>query len=50
MLKAGVDNLLDREYVDHLAGYNRVMGGDIAVGERLPQPGLNAWVMGEYRF
>lgn len=49
-IKAGVDNLFDIEYADHLAGYNRVAGGDIAMGERMPQPGLNAWVMADYRF
>ncbi|PMG76887.1 TonB-dependent receptor [Shewanella sp. 10N.286.51.B7] len=49
-LQAGVDNLFDTEYEDHLAGYNRVMGGDLMPGERMPGVGLQAWVTGEYRF
>jgi iron complex outermembrane receptor protein len=41
-LSAGVDNLTDRSYADHLAGRNRVRGNpDIAVGERLPGYGRN---------
>ncbi len=50
MIKAGVNNLFDTDYDDHLAGYNRVMGSDIAPGERMPGMGMNAWVTGEYRF
>ena len=50
MLKAGVDNLFDTEYDDHLAGYNRVMGGDLMPSERMPGTGMNAWLTGEYRF
>ncbi len=35
-LRAGVENITDRKYQDHLAGINRVSGNnDIAVGERL---------------
>ncbi|MBW8183294.1 TonB-dependent receptor [Shewanella sp. NR704-98] len=50
MVKAGVNNLFDTDYEDHLAGYNRAMGGDIAPGDRMPGMGMNAWVTGEYRF
>lgn len=50
MVKAGVNNLFDTEYEDHLAGYNRVMGGDLMPGERMPGTGMNAWLTGEYRF
>jgi iron complex outermembrane receptor protein len=36
-IQAGINNLFDRDYKNHLAGYNRVNGNnDIAVGERLP--------------
>lgn len=39
---AGVDNLTDNDYEDHLAGVNRVRGNpDIAPGERLPGFGRN---------
>lgn len=34
-LTLGVNNLFDKSYQDHLAGYNRVSGADIATGERL---------------
>lgn len=41
-LSAGVENLADKVYSDHLAGINRVGGNpDIAVGERLPAFGRN---------
>ncbi len=41
-LSAGVENLTDKVYSDHLAGINRVAGNpDIAVGERLPGFGRN---------
>ncbi|WP_258405269.1 TonB-dependent receptor [Shewanella mesophila] len=50
LIKAGVNNLLDRDYQDHLAGYNRVANSDISIGERMPGVGLNAWLTGEYRF
>ncbi|HDZ16552.1 MAG TPA: TonB-dependent receptor, partial [Methylophaga aminisulfidivorans] len=44
-LSAGVDNLFDRFYRDHLAGYNRVSGNeDIAVGERLPGLGRSLYI------
>ncbi len=49
-LAAGVDNLLDREYEDHLAGYNRVANPDIAIGERLPGYGINLFARVNYRF
>lgn len=43
-LSAGVDNLLDKAYRPHLAGINRVVDSDIAVGERLPGDGINGYV------
>ncbi len=36
---AGIENLLDQDYEQHLAGYNRNAGSDIAVGDRLPGSG-----------
>jgi iron complex outermembrane receptor protein len=38
-LSASVENLLDHQYRDHLAGYNRVSGSEVALGQRLPGPG-----------
>ena len=41
-VSAGVENLADKVYSDHLAGINRVNGNpDIAVGDRLPGYGRN---------
>ncbi|MEZ5742178.1 MAG: TonB-dependent receptor [Sphingomonadaceae bacterium] len=41
---AGVENLLDERYADHLSGINRVGGGDLEVGERMPGVGRSAFV------
>ena len=50
-LAAGVDNLFDENYQEHLAGLNLVAGNqDLAVGERLPGTGVNGFVRVDYRF
>ncbi|HCC82467.1 MAG TPA: hypothetical protein DEQ25_14870 [Methylophaga sp.] len=41
---AGVNNVFDRRYDDHLGGYNRVINPDIAIGDRIPGVGRNAYV------
>lgn len=43
LVKAGVSNLLDKEYADHLGGINRVTGQEITKGERLPGYGRQIW-------
>jgi iron complex outermembrane receptor protein len=43
-LAAGVDNVFDREYEDHLGGYNRAVNPDIGKGNRLPGYGTNVFV------
>ncbi|WP_438970740.1 TonB-dependent receptor [Methylophaga sp.] len=44
-INAGVNNLFDREYKNHLGGYNRVSDNDdINVGERLPGWGRSFYV------
>jgi iron complex outermembrane recepter protein len=43
-ISGGVENLFDETYEDHLGGYNRVAGGDVAVGQRLPGAGVGAFV------
>jgi len=43
-LTGGVENLFDRRYADHLAGRNRVMLSDVAMGEKLPAPGRSLFV------
>lgn len=35
----GVENIFDKRYADHLSGVNRVMGSDVAAGERVPGAG-----------
>ena len=43
-LDAGVENLFDKYYVEHLAGYNRNSGSDVALGARLPGAGRSAFI------
>lgn len=43
-LDAGIENLFDRRYLEHLAGYNRIAGSDVPLGSRLPGPGRSAFV------
>ncbi|MFW6413333.1 MAG: TonB-dependent receptor domain-containing protein [Oceanicaulis sp.] len=43
-VSAGVENLLDEVYRDHLAGINRNGFGDVPVGERVPGAGRGAFV------
>lgn len=49
-LRAGVDNIFDNEYRNHLGGYNRVKGSDITVMNRLPAEGMSAWAEVSYNF
>ena len=49
-LAAGVDNLFDKEYEDHLGGYNRASNPDIAKGDRLPGYGTNFFVRADWEF
>jgi iron complex outermembrane receptor protein len=50
IVKAGVDNLFDRNYKSHLGGYNRVQDSDIAFMSRLPAQGRNIWLEFDYYF
>lgn len=44
-LSAGINNLFDRGYENHLGGYNRISDNlDIAKGDRLPGLGRSAYV------
>jgi len=50
-LAVGVENVLDKEYSDHLAGVNRVRGNeDIATGERLPGYGRSLFARIDYQW
>lgn len=42
-LAAGVENIFNERYEEHLAGYNRIMNSDIALGARLPGAGRSAF-------
>ena len=43
-LSGGIENLFDKRYRDHLAGYNRIGNSDVAVGERLFGTGQNIYL------
>ena len=49
-LKAGLENLWDREYTDHLTGFNRVIDSEVPVGERLPGQGRNFFARLQYHW
>ena len=49
-INAGIENLLDKDYVDHLTGYNRNGDSDIPVGDRLPGRGRNFFVSAALSF
>ena len=49
-VRAGVDNLLDKNYQNHLGGYNRVKGTDIPTMTRLPSEGRTIWAEATYSF
>ncbi len=38
-IEAGVENVFDKRYADHLGGINRVPGGDLGIGQRIPGAG-----------
>ncbi len=43
-LVAGVENLFDRRYAEHLGGFNRVRESIVPPGARLPGAGINGFV------
>jgi len=49
-IRGGVDNLFNREYQNHLGGYNRVKETGTPVMTRLPSEGISAWVEATYSF
>ena len=46
----GIDNVFDHDYTNHLNGFNRVSGGDVNVGDRLPGYGRNFFLRCSYRW
>lgn len=49
-LRAGVNNIFDKNYQRHLGGYNRVQNVGTPVMNRLPSEGLSAWLEASYAF
>ncbi|WP_053046817.1 TonB-dependent receptor [Thalassomonas viridans] len=49
-LRGGIDNILDKEYENHLGGYNRVKNVDIEVMDRLRGEGTSIWGELTYSF
>lgn len=49
-VSAGIENLFDKYYADHLGGINRVPGGDVAVGQHIPGAGRFGYVAMDYTF
>lgn len=47
---AGIENLFDKRYADALSGANRVSGGALPVGERIPGAGRAFYLAGEYNW
>jgi len=47
---AGVQNLLDRDYADHLSGINRVAESDVPLGARLPGIGRSYYLAMHWRY
>ena len=43
-IRAGIENLLDKEYSQHLAGYSRINVGEISKGDHLPGEGRNLFI------
>jgi iron complex outermembrane receptor protein len=43
-LDFGIENLFNRQYLEHLAGYNRIRLSDVPVGARLSGPGRSAFI------
>ena len=49
-LNAGIGNVLDKNYTNHLSGFNRNSGSDVPVGSRLPGAGRNVFTTISYEW
>jgi iron complex outermembrane receptor protein len=49
-VSAGIENLFDKYYADHLGGINRVAGSDVLVGKHIPGAGRFGYVAMDYTF
>ena len=50
ILSAGVKNISDKVYADHLTGINRAAGSGIPIGDRTPGNGRNIYTRISYKF
>lgn len=50
VVRVGANNLLDKQYNDHLGGVNRANGSDIAVGDKISAMGRNVYLAMDYQF
>ena len=48
--QAGIENVLDKRYTNHLSGFNRNTAGNIPQGQRLIGPGRNLFATLNYRW
>jgi iron complex outermembrane receptor protein len=46
--RVGAENLLDKQYTNHLAGFNRVINSNVPLGVRVPGRGIN--IFGQLRY
>ncbi|MEE9271846.1 MAG: TonB-dependent receptor [Robiginitomaculum sp.] len=44
MVSAGVENIFDTFYAEHLSGYNRIKNSDVPLGVRLPGAGRGVYI------
>ena len=49
-LSAGLENVLDKTYLPHLNGLNRVAASDVPLGVRIPGDGINGFVQVTWRW
>jgi iron complex outermembrane receptor protein len=49
-VQLGLENVTNERYADHLGGINRVLGSDVAVGQRIPGAGRFVYAAVSYRF
>ena len=50
VIQAGVENALDKQYTNHLSGFNRNSASDVPVDQRLPGIGRNVFANLSYRW
>lgn len=49
-IEAGIENIFNKRHTDHLGGINRVPGGDLALGQRIPGAGRSFYTAVNWSF